>query len=630
MSHVYWEKREIPIPAEAYINHNDGRVYLMDQNRKRTVIGHAVSETAMHPNYKFRLLYPVLWEEHYGIKESKQHELHAGMYALTLGAAYKTGVYQTMQDVYGPLYTNAMMDFSMFSMKTRTDVAMQFSEVMDTQVTFSKKAMSDTYYSELFKEKLTDEMHHSFKIEWIRKVKEKNIKKIWLSIDGSNNDCVVKESELCENGKPKSHNEAKTIVSYIYAVSAEKGWPVTYFVYEGSVVDSKAVQEVIVFLEGYGFEIEGVILDRGFYTHNVLETLREYDIDFVIMGIQDTKGCNDIMEEYAEKIYWDPQYLINEEGIFGISKEMQLWTTNEDKAILNLYFDGAGGSSQALSLIKKIWIAKMNADRICSLGRKPIIEKPLRKYISILIDESGKYTAVYNYEAWKKAIHSKGFFVIASSKDFGPSKVFDYYRLRSVSELQFKILKTHEGFDTTRVHFDSSIKSKFAICFITTILRTAIMLECKENNLDTNTMIQKMDRIIMLLIENGCYTAIRNCTTDQLTLLNAFDIQQNDFVKFANNVNSRNRNGMVSQVHTIPVHQTVEKKGRGRKAGSKNKSTLRKEAEAARLKALGIEPKEKPKGKPGRPSGSKDKQPRKKRSDAGKKRGKRKAKNDGD
>jgi hypothetical protein len=31
MSHIYWELNEIPIPEGAYINHNDGRVFLIDR-----------------------------------------------------------------------------------------------------------------------------------------------------------------------------------------------------------------------------------------------------------------------------------------------------------------------------------------------------------------------------------------------------------------------------------------------------------------------------------------------------------------------------------------------------------------------------------------------------------------------
>ena len=42
MFHIYWNKKKVPIPKEAYINHNDGRVFvIIDGHRK--VIGTATN-----------------------------------------------------------------------------------------------------------------------------------------------------------------------------------------------------------------------------------------------------------------------------------------------------------------------------------------------------------------------------------------------------------------------------------------------------------------------------------------------------------------------------------------------------------------------------------------------------------
>ena len=88
MSHIYWELHEIPRPSGSYINHSDGRVFLMTEDglgkKKRKVIGRATSETMMHPNDLFRYLYPALWSEYYGDRNLPEHELQAGMYALSL------------------------------------------------------------------------------------------------------------------------------------------------------------------------------------------------------------------------------------------------------------------------------------------------------------------------------------------------------------------------------------------------------------------------------------------------------------------------------------------------------------------------------------------------------------------
>ena len=251
MSHIYWELHEIPRPSDAYINHSDGRVFLMTEDglgkKKRKVIGRATSETMMHPNDLFRYLYPSLWSEYYSDRNLPEHELHVGMYALSLGIGYATNLYPILQDVYGPLYSNAIMDYSIYSIMDRTDTTQLFPDRMAREVLFSKEAYSDRWYSDLFSAYLTEDHNHRFRTEWLKECAGRGITKAWISIDGSNNDCEVKCSDLCEKGNAKSHTNSD-VVSFIWALDTKTGTPVTYFVNNGGMVDSKAFQKMAAFL----------------------------------------------------------------------------------------------------------------------------------------------------------------------------------------------------------------------------------------------------------------------------------------------------------------------------------------------------------------------------------------------
>lgn len=602
MGHVYWEKTEILIPEFGYINHNDGRVFVVDdQTGKRTVIGHATSSTKMHPNDTFRWLYPDLWEVAYGAKNTIPHEVSVGMYALTLGASYSSGIYPILHNVYGPQYGNAILDYAMYSVLDRTDTTQLFPERMREQVLFSKEVYSDSWYSDLFEHKITKEQHHQYKIEWILKCKERGLTKAWISIDGSNNDCRAKRTDLTEFGKPKSHNHC-TIVSYIYAVDMEFGIPLTYFVNEGSVVDSKAFQQVITFLAGYGIKTEGVILDRGFCTHDVIETIITLHLNYILMTPSDNYGHNQIYKEYAESIRWEPEFLVDDGAIFGICHEEKLFGTHPEKAMLNLYFDGSAGSLKSIQLNKKIIAEKKKAEQQLRDGKKPVIESGLGKYLWV---DDEKSSVVCDYVQWKNSMKEKGFFSIASSQDYGPAKVLKLYGLRDVSETQYSVLKSQEGFDTTRVHFTAGIHSKFHECFVASCLRAEIRIGCNILGLDTNVMIKKMNRIKFLLTQGGVYSFVKNVTTDQEALLNVYSIHAKDFEDFARDYNHRKTDPVNSQIHVLPKHTPATKGKRGRPQGSKNKKTLEREAKMMREESSVTIPK-----KRGRPLGSKDKNPR--------------------
>ena len=157
MSHIYRERHEIPRPDGSYINHSDGRVFILNSNdhNDRTTIGVATSETMMHPNDTFRLLYPEIWEQQFPkYHDQSGIEVSVGLYGITLGCAYKNGVYLVLHEAYGPLYANAIMDYCMYSILDHSDVTQHFAERMKDEVLFSDKLHDDSWYSDLFKTKL--------------------------------------------------------------------------------------------------------------------------------------------------------------------------------------------------------------------------------------------------------------------------------------------------------------------------------------------------------------------------------------------------------------------------------------------------------------------------------------------
>ena len=620
MSKVFWNKKEIPTPNDSYIDRSDGRVYIRTKdsngNSRRRTIGHATSETMMHPNELYKAMYPSLWERHYGKEELREHSLSLGMYALTLGIAWNTELYPILQDVYGPKSANAILDYVMFSILDRSDTTQLYPERMKTEVLFSSQVYSDSWYSRFFKEEMSENLNHVFRFRWLNHCREQGITKCWISIDGSNNDCEVKKSDLCEQGEAKSHGHSD-IIGYMYAVNANDGRPITHFTYEGSVPDCKSFHRMAVFLSGAGIEIEGVILDRGFCTDDVIQTCINCGFPFIIMMQGNRFGHTCMVEKYGESIRWSLDHAVSDEGLFGISEKNKLFQNSDTEAYVNLYFDGIRGSHQSVKLLSKIRAEKRRIDQELLLGRDTAVEGEMKKYISIE-ESDGTKEAIYRYENWKKDMFAKGYFSIAASEDFGTEKTINTYHLRDASEKQYCILKSQEGYDTTRVHSTPGIQSKMAIAFIAGIIRSEIQIACKELELDTNEMIRKMDRIRLLLLSGEQYAYAKSHTVNQMKLLNHFGITEQHLEFFADEVNQRMHSAISSQTHTLPAElaKPREKRKRGRQKGSKNKKTLQKEAELARRIANGEVIEEIEKRKPGRPKGRKDSAPRKRRTKA--------------
>lgn len=219
-------------------------------------------------------------------------------------------------------------------------------------------------------------------------------------------------------------------------MDSETGEPVTYFVNPGGEVDCQTFQGIITFLTSYELEIEGVILDRGFCTKEVVQTLKDLHLDYVIM-VKEADGFNTLLEEHGEDIFWDSRYLVDEEkGVFGISKEVKIWKTHSTMGIMNLYFGAWQGCKKGIELLRPVCEAKRRADQACIDGRKPTFEKKLNKYFDVdpEPDKNGIYHFTVRYDQWKKALRSQGFFAMLSSRDFGPQRTYEIYQLRMASE----------------------------------------------------------------------------------------------------------------------------------------------------------------------------------------------------
>ena len=616
MAHIYWELKEIPRPAGSYINKSDGRVFVFSsgdapvRKSRRKVIGHATSETMMHPNDTFRYLFPNLWNEHYGSGKLPEHILHSGLYALTLGIGHETGLYRILQNVYGPLYGNILMDYAMYSILERSDVSLLFPDRMAQRVLFSKDCVSDSWLSDFFQGKISEDDNAAFRSQWLDECKRRGVTKAWISIDGSNNNCDAAACGLAEKGHAKSRKNTN-IVSYMYAVNAEDGRPITYTVSNGGKVDSKAIQKMAAILSSHGIEAEGVILDRAFCTHDVFELLDRLGYPYVVMLPSDTFGHSQMVAQHSETIRWRVPYAVGEKGLFGISEKKRLFHGHTEEAFVNLFFDASNGSQRALSLISKIVKATKVLKAEIQKGKRPVVPQALAKYIS-LRQEGDTLCVEHDYARWQKDMDLKGFCSIASSEDFGPEEVDRIYHLRDSSETQYAILKSQLGYDVTRVHSTPSIQNKFCACFMAAIIRSEIMNACKALGYATNQMIREVDRIELLLLPNGTYTAIHDESARAKELLSLFDIIPSDFDSIATEVNNRLSSSMTSQVRVKPSHEKQGSRQRGRPAKAKAAAPTKPKQKPGRpkgsvKKATPAQQEEVVKRKPGRPKGSKNK-----------------------
>ena len=602
MRHIYYEKKEIPIPEGAHMNRHDGavRIYVDPTVPRREsptlVIGKATSSTTMHPNDNFRRLYPALWEEYYGEK-TPAHVLHYGMYLTALSAGWRTGLYDALHDAVGPLFGNALMDWAMYSILSRTGVASSFPEVMADQVLFSQRCHSDSWYSDLFCEKISPEDAEKFKDAWLKKVKgyDPGITDAWVAIDGSNTDCDMRGGDLPASGKAKSRRDG-TVVGYMYAVDTRNGLPLTYDVFSGNVPDTKALMRMRNRLSRCGVKVRGAILDRLFCERPSIEAVESLGWDWVVMLKSDNHAHRQMMGQ-APGLRWNLAHVVDRRGVFGVEGKAPLFSGSDKDSCVCLFYDGANGAERSLRLIEKVFDAEDDIRQQIDKGtEQPVVAAGAEKYLSVS-KVDGKWIVERNVAAWQSDLDLKGYYSIASNTIMDARHMHTTYYLRDSCEKAYRTLGSQLGSDVTRVHSDRAILARHLAAFVAQAIRSVAAMDCRRLKLDTGRMLKEMDRLHISLIDSENYACVHDESVRQRKLLKAMGLPTESLDTVVCDINKRNNDAVVSQTHKMPeLPVPGERRPRGREAKKINDIRAGKRTPVE-------EPKQK--GKRGRPKGSK-------------------------
>lgn len=666
MGHIYKELGEIPVPD---FGRPDGyRVYtwidLGGGERKKIYIGEYARKDADPPTFyasdNLLLYFPLEWEKHYGSSLLPKYHMAIGNYALCLSVGHFAGLYPVLHRSFGPLYGNLLIDYAMYSIKERTNTAYLFKPAMASSFLFSWERRDDGWIADVFSKKITAEMIQQFKCEWIQQCRKLGISEVWLTVDGSNSNCESENSMLSQKGKAKSGKNVE-IVSYIWAVSAVTGVPVTFAVNEGGCADCKAFDEIRVLLQAYGISVKGIILDRGFLTHDVLSNLTEAGYDYVVKLKEDTHAQTRMITDFGESIYWNMEYLSGEGGRFGTVSEDKryIFQSHSDAAYIALYFDGTNGSERKTALCDKIFRELLSVEEQIRKGKKPSVSKSMQRYVSVVatspknkaaseshpspdakpddeavsdLNHAGTESAqacepeagreadtcteeeaqsefkwVINAERSKQDLWVKGFDSLASSVRMTVREMHEVYHSRDVSEKQFMISKSMLGNHVFRAHSDQGICTRAAAAFTAAIIRCFIMRSCQQESLKPARFIEEIDdKLFLIRASSGDYLMVNKLTERQLAVFRSFGIRSGDFETITGEINLRMRQKGkgVSQFHDTPEDIRARYKASAKKtATSKLEMSPKDVSEPAPENASVSAPAKK---KAGRPPGRKN------------------------
>ena len=228
MGHVYYDSNPIPIQEFARVDKSSERVYIMGppsedgkKNPKRTAIGKLAENGKMYPNDNFKHLYPDLWGKYYNEKVNFPYLLSAGFLLLTWFIIYKRNIYDLLIKNTDKKTANFILDLVMYCIIYRDNSFDLFKERMSNTLLFSQKAYSGSEISSLLKT-IDQDSIHGFRVDWMKGYFSGKEVKISITVDGSNCDSYVTNSNFAEKGHSKS-GKSCNIISYVWVLLRFQG-----------------------------------------------------------------------------------------------------------------------------------------------------------------------------------------------------------------------------------------------------------------------------------------------------------------------------------------------------------------------------------------------------------------------
>ena len=587
------DKNKVLFVLEAPFNRKKGYA-----EPRRVTIGYAVDGTHMYPTDRYIQLFPVEWEKASGRKPEPQHK-YIGMYAVTQAVCEKTGLGDILTAAFHKQLTSAILDYAMYSVLCHSDSTSMIKSHMGNQMMFCGDPMSDSYYSELFNEKITDSEMLSFKKGWALQCKKEGASDVWLCIDGSNDDCQSTGVDIAEKGHAKSHKNVN-IVSFTYAITND-GLPVTFEIYRGGLVDAKAMKKILDFLAECGISLRGVILDRGYCDRNTLKYLNSHSIPYIIMIKGNPDGYAGAVESYGKLIKMNAEYLVNGTHLFGAQQEIKLFKDYNHTDYANIYFDYRNASDRVESLLNKIYKEMRRIQALIDSGEKYTMDPCLKDLLDVDGEGEAQRVAIKT-DALQEKIDEKGLYGIVSSEKKTPEEVHKLYSSRGTSETQYMQVKTQLGYGKMGVHYTKGVRAKFMVGFIASIIRHEIERAAKSSpaQLTANDAIAEMNKLEMeKLNKTYAYTHTENYKQiGVLKQLGASIELLDDVVKDENNRNAGNT--------PAPRHKKPgPKKGSSPKSGKETGAPAAKRGVKAGTKRPAINKDGSLRKKPGVPTGTK-------------------------
>ena len=314
------------------------------------------------------------------------------------------------------------------------------------------------------------------------------------------------------------------------AVDKERGIPLLYDIYPGSIKDVSVMENTIKRMKDTGMNFSVLVLDRGFFSTSNIEDLVTNELPFIIGAPYTLKEIRSIISKFHEDVENpDLVHMYNKKSIFVKDVSANIGTRTIKGY---LFHDMKREQEEKNSFYIRLYeirnaLLKVRIQKGITPEKKfESIARDLKLYFEYKI--TGDHFDVFiKKKAVAQRIHKMGKMVILYNGDFTWEQCLSMYKEKDVVEKCFRTLKSDILASPLNAQKDEVVKGLVFVMFVALVLRFKLfdMMRCAklEQKYSIGTLGLELEKIKKVKLQNGD-TVTTEVTKKQRELLGAMGL----------------------------------------------------------------------------------------------------------
>ncbi|MCX6697088.1 MAG: IS1634 family transposase [Methanoregula sp.] len=323
--------------------------------------------------------------------------------------------------------------------------------------------------------------------------------------------------ELLEYGHNRD-GDGLPQLNFSLVVDKDRGIPVRYEIYPGSITDITTINNTIRRLNASGVENFQLIMDRGFWSQMTLGMLLDQQIPFIMPASQKLKSVKQLMTNSLNKVK-NAEYLhkFGKETLFAMPVTLEhLYDLEEQPRLLTVkgycFYDPKREQDDR----EKFYLHLHDAiEQLKNTQPKKwkhpaqIVREVAKGYTNYITWKfvDGKFEVKPKQNAITQRLNRMGKFILFYEGELDWMTCITLYRQRDAIEKCFMTMKKYLDTLPLNAQKDETVKGFLFVSFLGMILRTKIHLLMNENGLakqfSVDSMLLELEKIKKFQFVNG-------------------------------------------------------------------------------------------------------------------------------